>query len=62
MLDLLKEGQVWRWAFVEQSAFNSIKAMLASLPVFYIPVLHEAFVIFTNASDIYIGTVVELCG
>ena len=62
LLNLLWKGQAWHWYSIKQSAFNSFKAALTSLPILCIPVLHDLFVICKDALDTHIGAVLEQCG
>ena len=54
---LTKQSVAYEWGETEQSAFEQIKALIASAPVLHRPSFNHQFVIQTDASDTGLGAV-----
>lgn len=53
---LLKQDAKWKWAIIEQRAFNSIKNALFDSPKLFLPHYTQSFYLEANASDIRAGS------
>lgn len=56
LTDLLSERRTWQWSPACQEAFEDLKALLASTPILQAPNFEKAFMIYTDASDQGIGS------
>ncbi len=58
LTQLLKKDTPFHWGSEQKSSFKSLKYALTHAPVPVFPNFDDPFVIFTDASDVGIGTVI----
>ena len=56
---MTKDRIEWQWEDTQEQSFLALKAMMATVPVLWLPGFERQFVFMTNASDVTIGAILE---
>ena len=56
LFDLLKKGIKWQWCMEQETAYEQAKDALANAPVLGHPIVNQAYRLYTDASDLALGT------
>lgn len=59
LTNLLKSENSFKWTYLEQTAFNTLKRLLTSEPILKFPDFEQPFLLATDASDFAIGSVLS---
>ena len=59
LTDLTRAGITWDWNDREEQSFLQLKVALATAPVLRLPDFDRQFVVTTDASDVFVGAILE---